>query len=76
MKAAARRARRCAPPQAHAADLEAPGKGSRKRAVTLRRGAVRPTGKLRKQAPQGKRPLGPLKVLARDTKGVRATCRG
>ena len=38
--------------------------------VTLRRGAVRLSGKLRKQARKGKRPQVRIKVRSRDTKGV------
>ena len=45
-------------------------KGSRKITVTLRRGAVRLTGKVRRQARKGKRPKVRIKVRARDTKGT------
>jgi hypothetical protein len=45
-------------------------KGSRKVTVTLRRGAVRLTGKVRRQARKGKRPKVRIKVRARDTKGT------
>ena len=45
-------------------------KGARKVTVTLRRGAVRLSGKVRKLARKGKRPKVRIKVRARDTKGV------
>ena len=45
-------------------------KGSRKLTITLRRGAVRLSPKLRKLARKGKRPKVRIKVRARDTKGV------
>ena len=50
-------------------------KGSRKVTVTLRRGAVRLSGKLRKQARKGKRPRVRIKVRSRDTKGVQHVSR-
>jgi hypothetical protein len=46
-------------------------KGARKVTVTLRRGAVRLSGKVQKLARKGKRPKIRIKVRARDTKGVR-----
>ena len=46
------------------------GKGSRKVTVTLRRGAVRLSGKVRKLARKGKRPKVRIRVRSRDTKGV------
>ncbi len=46
------------------------GKGSRKVTVTLRRGAVRLSGKVRRLARKGKRPKVRIKVRSRDTKGV------
>jgi hypothetical protein len=44
-------------------------KGSRKVTVTLRRGAVRLTGKVRRQARKGKRPRIRIKVRSKDTNG-------
>ena len=46
-------------------------KGSRKVTITLRRGAVKLTGKTRKLARKGKRPRVRIKVNSTDTKGVR-----
>jgi hypothetical protein len=45
-------------------------KGVRKVTVTLRRGAVRLTGKVRKLARKGKRPRVRIKVRSQDTSGV------
>jgi hypothetical protein len=45
-------------------------KGSRKVTVTLRRGAVRLSGKVRKLVRKGKRPKVRIKVRSRDTKGA------
>ena len=46
------------------------GKGARKVTVTLRRGAVRLSGKVRRLARKGKRPKVRIKVRSRDTSGV------
>ena len=52
-------------------------KGSRKVTVTLRRGAVRLSGKLRKQARKGKRPRRcASRCASRDTKGVQPRVAG
>ena len=45
-------------------------KGARKVTITLRRGAVRLSGKVRKLARKGKRPKVRIKVRSRDIKGV------
>ena len=50
-------------------------KGSRKVTVTLRRGAVRLSGKVRRLARKGKRPKVRIKVRSRDTNGVRHVSR-
>ncbi len=51
------------------------GQGTRRVTVTLRRGAVRLSGKVRRLARKGKRPKIRIKVLSRDTGGTKHVSR-